>query len=185
MEKNETENKAYEKVWGETMVLIVADGFEKANENGALDYLKEIKCFEEKAGGKEDEEQVEARIFDSNFRKENGGDMQLTFALKEENAGKLDSHKWAVDGFAEPLQDRLEGESLLLVLIDAGTKPVEKALYRLISGMESNCNIAGACGEIEVDHPFSSWSNPLVHAQYFEYKISHVMDKVYCEQPWG
>ncbi len=50
--------------------------------------------------------------------------MQILFALKEKNGGKLDSHLWFFHAFAEHLQPKYT------VLVDVGTMPRPKAILR-------------------------------------------------------
>jgi chitin synthase len=64
-----------------------------------------------------------------------------------------------------------------VVLVDVGTKPCPSAISRLIYSMRRNNQIGGCCGEIAVDHPFRTLTNPVVSAQHFEYKVSNMLDK--------
>jgi chitin synthase len=92
--------------------------------------------------------------------------MQLQIAIKEHNAGKLDSHNWAMRGFAGQMQPKY------MILLDAGTNPSPSAIHKLLKVMEMRPHLGGCCGEIAVDHPFEHLTNPTVAAQNFEYKVS-------------
>lgn len=58
--------------------------------------------------------------------------MQLLFALKEHNKGKLDSHHWFFNGFAAQVKPDYT------VLIDVGTLPTSSAFTKLLAAMEVN-----------------------------------------------
>lgn len=82
------------------------------------------------------------------------------------------------------------------VLLDAGTVPGPGSIYHLWKAFAMNPKVAGACGEIIAykGHHGGKLLNPigkraplealskdylssLVAAQYFEYKISNILDK--------
>ncbi|KAJ3206463.1 Chitin synthase, class 2 [Entophlyctis luteolus] len=99
--------------------------------------------------------------------------VQVVFCLKEQNAKKINSHRWLFNAFGKALQPKV------CILIDVGTKPTDKSIYHLWNAFDENPRVGGACGEIYVElGPW--WSklwNPLVAAQNFEYKISNILDK--------
>ena len=55
--------------------------------------------------------------------------IQAVYALKEHNAGKLNSHLWFFDAFAAQLQPTFT------VLLDVGTMPQPSAIWRLLRSM--------------------------------------------------
>lgn len=95
--------------------------------------------------------------------------MQLLLAIKERNGGKLDSHNWFFNAFAEHLQAKFT------VLLDVGTIPRDRALYKLYKTLRSDPCVGGCCGEISVHKP--ELLKPVIASQHFEYKISNLMDK--------
>jgi hypothetical protein len=97
--------------------------------------------------------------------------MQLQIAIKEHNAGKLDSHSWAMKGLGRQMNPKY------IILLDAGTNPSPSSIYQLLKAMELQPHVGGCCGEIAVEHPFEHLTNPAVAAQNFEYKVSSVMDR--------
>lgn len=88
-----------ENAWQNILVVIVSDGRREANP-GTLGYLQNIGMFDYDAmyinmRGVE----VNCHIFESTVRlmkdqQKRFPPMQLVFALKEHNAGKLNSHEW-------------------------------------------------------------------------------------------
>lgn len=67
----------------------------------------------------------------------------------------------------------------VVISLDAGTKPLPKALFHLWKQFYNNKNLGGCCGEI---HPMlgkgaKNLLNPLVAAQNFECKTSCILDK--------
>ena len=51
--------------------------------------------------------------------------IQLLFCLKEQNQKKINSHRWAFEGFAELLRPNI------VTLLDAGTMPGKDSIYQL------------------------------------------------------
>ena len=68
--------------------------------------------------------------------------LQCVFALKENNAGKLDSHLCFFCAFAEQIQPEYT------MLLDVGIQPTKSSFYKLLIAMETNAHIGGVCGEI-------------------------------------
>lgn len=98
--------------------------------------------------------------------------VQILFCLKEENAQKINSHRWCFQAFGPILKPKI------VVLLDAGTQPKHKAIYHLWTEFDRDSRVAGACGEITASLRLSQIiTNPLVYAQNFEYKISNILDK--------
>jgi len=165
--------------WKRVAACIVSDGRQKANPN-TLKYAKEIGIFDAEImtisslGSDVSLHLFEYSIQLLNARKNEATNMrfppiQTIFALKEKNAGKLNSHAWFFNAFAEQLRPKYT------VLLDVGTMPTESAIFRLLRTMERDPQIAGCCGEITVHEP--NYFNFPVAAQQFEYKISNILDK--------
>lgn len=95
--------------------------------------------------------------------------LQVIFAVKERNAGKLSSHAWLFSAFARLLNPQF------VVLLDVGTAPREGALGELIGHMMDDPSCGGCAGEIAVRG--ARWHRPLDVAQVFEYGAAHVLDK--------
>lgn len=100
--------------------------------------------------------------------------IQYILCLKQENAKKINSHRWLFNAFSRQLNPNI------CVLIDAGTKPASKSIVHLWRAFYNNPHIGGACGEIHAMLGKAgklALTNPLVAAQNFEYKISNILDK--------
>ncbi|GAA6023247.1 hypothetical protein JCM10207_005221 [Rhodosporidiobolus poonsookiae] len=171
--------------WKKVVVCIVADG-RKAIHPRVLDCLSALGVYQPNvATNKIDDKPVQAHIYehttqmsiapDLTFKGLEKGIMptQIMFCLKENNAKKINSHRWALQAFAPQLEPNV------VMLIDVGTKPGPSSLY-LWKAFDMNSNVGGACGEI-VAMKGKFWMNllmnPLVAAQNFEYKTSNILDK--------
>ncbi|KAL4114821.1 hypothetical protein PRIC2_014274 [Phytophthora ramorum] len=165
-----------DRAWESVAVAVVSDGRTKASAS-CLDFLTGLGAFDEEimtvtSVGVD----VQLHLFEATVqlvRDDNFESfyppIQLIFALKESNAGKLNSHLWFFNAFSEQLLPTYT------VLVDVGTIPGPTSIFKLIRSMDRNPQIGGVAGEIAVDHP--NYFNPVIAAQHFEYKISNVMDK--------
>ena len=173
--------------WKKVVVCIVSDGRLKINEK-ALALISSLGCYQD--GFAKDEingKKVGMHVYEHTTMMnitdvtENGIELkcnqstvpiQLLFALKEKNQKKINSHRWAFEGFGELLQPHI------VVLLDAGTMPGERSIYNLWKEFD-NPHVGGACGEIRTDlgKNFKKLANPLVASQNFEYKMSNILDK--------
>jgi chitin synthase len=168
--------------WKRIVVCIVSDGRRKVNP-GVLNVLSVMGCYQDgvaknDVGGKP----VAAHIFeyttqidvDSNMNVTSNVPMQVIFCLKEENAKKINSHRWFFNAFCPLLKPNVT------ILVDVGTRPLPTSLFHLWNVFDRHPNVGGACGEIQADIS-PGWSkaltNPIVAAQNFEYKISNTFDK--------
>ena len=171
--------------WNKIVVCIIADGREKIHPS-VLDALGVMGLYQEglmknTVRG----EAVTAHLFEHSSQlcldgefvihdhQEGLPPVQMMFCLKEKNAKKINSHRWFFNAFCPLLRPNV------CILIDAGTKPNDAAIYHLWKAFDRNASVGGACGEIycELGSGCTNLLNPLVAAQNFEYKMSNILDK--------
>lgn len=185
--------KTHSKTWGpdawkKIVVTIVSDGRSKINPR-AQALMSALGCYQDgfaksEINGKE----VSAHLYEhtskvniTNVNDDGTVDLkcdqtsipvQFLFCLKEQNQKKINSHRWAIEAFADALKPNV------ICLLDAGTMPGKTSIYNLWKEFK-NPRVGGACGEIKVD--IGSFGknliNPLVASQNFEYKMSNILDK--------
>jgi chitin synthase len=98
---------------------------------------------------------------------------QLMLCLKQENARKINSHRWLFNAFGRILNPEV------VVTVDVGTRLGPRSLLKIWEAFYNDKYLAGACGEI-IPMLGRGWKlliNPLVAAQNFEYKISCMLDR--------
>jgi chitin synthase len=171
-----------EQAWQNILVCVVSDGRTKANK-GALKRLSEMGLFDEDtmtifSKGLDtqmhlfEKTVVMKRANDTIVRKRSKlPPLQVVFALKEHNAGKLNSHLWFFKAFCEQVNPKYS------VLLDVGTMPTKAAFYKLLATMEVNRQVGGVCGEIAVSRPLPNLWSLVIATQHYEYKISNILDK--------
>ncbi|KEI37244.1 glycosyltransferase family 2 protein [Mixia osmundae IAM 14324] len=178
------------KVWGKdgwkkVVVCIVSDGRKNCNAR-TLAVLAALGVYQENiAKAMVAGRPVTAHLYEYTTQVSINADMktktaergvvpvQIVFLLKENNAKKINSHRWAFNAMGPVLQPNV------CVLLDVGTAPADKAIYHLWKAFDVNSNIGGACGEIVAlkGKYYRALLNPLVAAQNFEYKVSNILDK--------
>ncbi|KAK7208461.1 chitin synthase-domain-containing protein [Myxozyma melibiosi] len=171
--------------WKKVVVIIVADGRKKINPR-VLDCLASMGIFQDGiAKNSVNGQEVKAHIYeyttqisldsDLKFKGAEKGvvPVQVLFCLKENQAKKLNSHRWLFNAFCPILQPNV------CVLLDVGTRPGNTSLYHLWKAFDQDSNVAGASGEIRamLGKGWRNLLNPIVAAQNFEYKMSNILDK--------
>ncbi|KAK9460955.1 chitin synthase-domain-containing protein [Lipomyces oligophaga] len=171
--------------WKKVVVVIVADGRRKINPR-VLDCLAAMGIFQDGiAKNLVNGKKVSAHLYeyttqisldsDLKFKGAERGlvPVQVLFCLKEDNAKKLNSHRWLLNAFCPILQPNV------CVLLDVGTRPGNTALYHLWKAFDQDSNVAGASGEVRAmkGKGWRNLLNPIVAAQNFEYKMSNILDK--------
>jgi chitin synthase len=154
------------------VVIIVADGRKKINPR-VLHVLNVMGLYNENlVRNLVDNKPVKAHLFE--YTTQIGVDRkmnvvhrtsipptQVVFILKENNAKKINSHKWFFEAVCESLDPEV------CMLLDVGTKPEKTSLWHLWRSFERNPMIGGSCGEIvaEIGRFGSKLINPLVASQ--------------------
>ncbi|CAG8607125.1 10905_t:CDS:2 [Gigaspora rosea] len=169
-----------ENSWQKVVVCIVSDGRKKFHES-CLAYLTALGVYQDGVAIESiNEVKVKAHIFEYTTQISIDQKMktittdvpiQMLFCHKEKNAKKINSHRWFFNAFGPVLQPKI------CILIDVGTRPGNNSLYNLWETFISHPNVAGACGEIVAMTTWYKLLNPIVGAQYFEYKMSNILDK--------
>lgn len=171
--------------WKKIVVCVVSDGRSKINERSQA-LLAALGVYQEGlAKSRIDDKKVRAHFYEYTTRvgissvddtvkltTEKVVPVQMLFCLKEQNAKKINSHRWCFEAIAQVLDPNV------VVLLDCGTQPSGKSLYNLWKEFDTDPRVAGACGEIKAKlRKRQIVTNPLVYAQNFEYKISNILDK--------
>lgn len=171
--------------WKKIVVCVVSDGRSKINER-AQALLAALGVYQEGlAKSRIDDKKVRAHFYEYTTRvgissvedtvkltTEKVVPVQMLFCLKEQNAKKINSHRWCFEAISQVLDPNI------VVLLDCGTQPSGKALYHLWKEFDKDPQVAGACGEITASLKKRQMiTNPLVYGQNFEYKISNILDK--------
>lgn len=171
--------------WKKIVVCVVSDGRSKINER-AQALLAALGVYQEGlAKSRIDDKKVQAHIYEYTTRvgissvddtvkltTEKVVPVQMLFCLKENNAKKINSHRWCFEALSQVLEPNI------VVLLDCGTQPSGKSLYHLWKEFDKEPRVAGACGEIKAAlKKRQVLTNPLVYGQNFEYKISNILDK--------
>ncbi|KAF9953736.1 Chitin synthase, class 1 [Mortierella alpina] len=175
-----------ENSWEKVVVCIVADGRKKCNEK-VYHYLAAMGVYQEGVAKREvNGKPVTAHIYEYTTqvtidpsmkivesKTSDYAPVQIMFCLKEQNAKKLNSHRWFFNAFGPVINPRV------CVLLDVGTRPGPTSIYQLWKVFDLNSNVAGACGEIKPVKGAAAKNllNPLVAAQNFEYKMNNILDK--------
>ncbi|KAF2106198.1 BcCHSIII, class III chitin synthase [Lophiotrema nucula] len=170
------------------VTCIVCDGIDPCDQ-GALDVLETIGLYQDGVMKKDvDGKEVQAHIFEYTTQIAVTEDQrlvqntvnsnlipptQLILTLKSRNSQKINSHRWLFTGIGRLLNPEV------CVTIDAGTKVKPYGIHRLWIAFYNDKDLGACCGVIEPE--LGRWCrgllNPLVAAQYFEYKVSYILDK--------
>ena len=96
-----------------------------------------------------------------------GRRINFVCAIKQKNAGKIDSHRWFFQGICRYLKPDQ------CLLLDVGTRPEEKTIYRMYKYMVKSKRCGGCQGELEIDLSESSNipSYLLQVSQFYEHKL--------------
>ncbi|KAL4807546.1 chitin synthase-domain-containing protein [Aspergillus unguis] len=178
--------------WQKIVVCLVFDGIEPCDKN-TLDVLATIGVYQEGVMKKDvDGRETVAHVFEYTTQlsvtasqqlvRPHGSEpsskdlppVQFIFCLKQQNSKKINSHRWLFNAFSRILNPEV------VILLDAGTKPGPKSLLSLWEAFYNDKTLGGACGEIHAmlgPRWRKVFTNPLVAAQNFEYKISNILDK--------
>lgn len=171
--------------WKKIVVCIISDGRKKVHPR-VLDALAAMGVYQDGiAKNLVNGRQVTAHVYEYTTQVSLDSDMrfkgaekgivpvQMIFCLKEQNAKKLNSHRWFFNALGAALAPNV------CILLDVGTRPGPTSLYHLWKAFDTDSNVGGACGEIKAmkGKGWIGLFNPLVASQNFEYKMSNILDK--------
>jgi len=99
--------------------------------------------------------------------------VQLILCLKQDNARKINSHRWLFTAFGRILNPEI------VICLDVGTLPGIKSLLNMWEAFYNDNRLAGACGEVNCNlgKGWKDLINPLTAAKNFEYKIAYQLDR--------
>jgi cellulose synthase/poly-beta-1,6-N-acetylglucosamine synthase-like glycosyltransferase len=94
------------------------------------------------------------------------GPCQVLVVVKEEQAGRLDSHSIFLAGLCMRIYPEY------VFLIEAGVIPNPRALLEMYTALQRDELLGGCCGEVEL---IPSFCNPVIMAQMFVAKMGHAL----------
>ena len=159
-------------------VVLIADGEDRVDE-GTHEYLASRDMFAPNHKGFTDAQNVDTtvmHIFASHhplsprkfkqMPQNMNVTLRLVYLLKKNNAKKLDSHSWILQGLAPMLRPEY------VVFLDVGTRPKMGAIRMLVTEMRDDPNVAGCCGEITIDKPYvraaDQCCSPVILGEYLK-----------------
>lgn len=122
---------------------------------------------------------VNVHLFENIVHYKDHAPVQMMFCLKEHNGGKIDSHMWFYEVFANYFA-RLQQEDLYVFNIDSGSRPAKKAILKMVERMDLSEHCAGCCSEIAVAEPLKPknlFCNWIIPAQAVEYRLGTIIDR--------
>ncbi|CAK4709169.1 hypothetical protein LEN26_021087 [Aphanomyces euteiches] len=187
IQKNALPGYKNDDAWKNIVVCIVSDGRTKANPS-TLALLSEFGLFNEdvmtifSTGANTTmhlfertlrlaKDKKKVKLYHPSHSDSCYPPLQVVYALKESNAGKLNSHLWFFNAFCNQVDPDYN------LLLDVGTLPTKSAFYKLLSTLEMKRDVGGVCGEIAVSQPIPHLWNFIIATQHFEYKVSNLLDK--------
>ncbi|KAH6649545.1 chitin synthase-domain-containing protein [Chaetomium tenue] len=168
--------------WQKVVVCIVMDGIEHCDTQ-ALDMLATIGLYQEDLLLHMDYEgkRATAHLFEhtthlsvtaTDDRCHNMPPVQAMLCIKAENHGKLNSYRWAYNAFGRILNPEI------IMHVDAGTEVDSQSIFKLWNSFYTDQHLGGACGQLRCRvEGWKGYLNPIVAAQYFEYKVSFQLER--------
>eukprot|EP01138_Halocafeteria_seosinensis_P003621 gb/GECG01003700.1/.p1 GENE.gb/GECG01003700.1/~~gb/GECG01003700.1/.p1 ORF type:complete len:1630 (+),score=224.77 gb/GECG01003700.1/:1-4890(+) len=162
-------------LWDEVAVCIMVDGRQMMNESLRHYAETQLKVFDSSMIELYSNDQpTQVHIFERSVeipRYLQQGDyfepLQVMFAVKEYNGGRLNSHLWFFSGFCQQLRPQYT------LLMDCGVEPLHCSIAYLMERLEEELTVGSVSGEIST-RDLSLW-NPVHAAQHFEQKLHSVL----------
>ena len=102
--------------------------------------------------------------------------LDLIFAVKENNSGIINSHSYFLNGFCHEYHNKANVDAVFTLLTSAGTTLDHKSIRKCFSTMDAFPEVNAVTGQLEVDIENQEILS-FVAGYYFDNKLTHIFEK--------